>query len=131
MWRIFSPLCWIVVLAASLLTETAQAEPGIAVYLRTLDKTTGHTRNWRVPVGETLIYERLQILVRHCDRTPPTEPPESSVFLEITEQDPALGETPRFSGWMFQSSPALNPLEHAIYDVWVLECVLPTPPAPP
>ena len=42
-----------------------------------------------------------------------------------------LGETPTesaadpdriFSGWMFASSPALNPLEHAVYDVWVIDC---------
>ncbi|MEM6413412.1 MAG: DUF2155 domain-containing protein [Pseudomonadota bacterium] len=27
-----------------------------------------------------------------------------------------------FSGWMFASSPALNPLEHPVYDVWVIDC---------
>ena len=27
-----------------------------------------------------------------------------------------------FSGWMFASSPALNPLEHPVYDVWVVGC---------
>ncbi|MEX0645333.1 MAG: DUF2155 domain-containing protein [Parvularculaceae bacterium] len=27
-----------------------------------------------------------------------------------------------FAGWMFASSPALNPLEHPIYDVWVIDC---------
>lgn len=27
-----------------------------------------------------------------------------------------------FRGWMFASSPALNPLEHAVYDVWVIDC---------
>ena len=27
-----------------------------------------------------------------------------------------------FTGWMFASSPALNALEHPVYDVWVLDC---------
>jgi len=27
-----------------------------------------------------------------------------------------------FRGWMFASSPALNPLEHPVYDVWVISC---------
>ena len=27
-----------------------------------------------------------------------------------------------FSGWMFASSPALNALEHPVYDVWVIGC---------
>ena len=28
-----------------------------------------------------------------------------------------------FSGWMFASSPALSPLQHPVYDLWVLDCV--------
>ncbi|MGD9799466.1 MAG: DUF2155 domain-containing protein [Parvularculaceae bacterium] len=35
---------------------------------------------------------------------------------------PALPENMIFSGWMFASSPALNGLEHAVYDVWVIDC---------
>lgn len=27
-----------------------------------------------------------------------------------------------FSGWMFASSPALNAMEHPVYDVWVIDC---------
>jgi len=27
-----------------------------------------------------------------------------------------------FSGWMFASTPALNGLEHPVYDVWVIDC---------
>jgi len=27
-----------------------------------------------------------------------------------------------FAGWMFASSPALNALEHPVYDVWVIDC---------
>ncbi|MEQ1931486.1 MAG: DUF2155 domain-containing protein [Parvularculaceae bacterium] len=27
-----------------------------------------------------------------------------------------------FAGWMFASTPALNPLEHPVYDVWVIDC---------
>lgn len=35
---------------------------------------------------------------------------------------PALPENMIFSGWMFASSPALNGLEHPVYDVWVIDC---------
>lgn len=27
-----------------------------------------------------------------------------------------------FSGWMFASSPALNAVEHPVYDIWVIDC---------
>ncbi len=40
---------------------------------------------------------------------------------EVTEGPQAEGVN-IFRGWMFASSPALNPLEHPVYDVWVIAC---------
>lgn len=34
----------------------------------------------------------------------------------------ALPEGMIFSGWMFKSTPALNGVEHPVYDVWVIDC---------
>ena len=34
----------------------------------------------------------------------------------------ALAEGVIFSGWMFKSSPALNGVDHPVYDVWVIDC---------
>ena len=28
-----------------------------------------------------------------------------------------------FSGWMFSSSPSISALDHAVYDVWVIDCM--------
>ena len=37
-----------------------------------------------------------------------------------------------FRGWMFASSPGLNPFEHPVYDVWLVGCRVPiTPVAAP
>lgn len=102
----------------------AAAEPGQTAELQGLDKITGRTKTFQVSVGETVKFGGLVITVQACDRTPPTEPPESTAFLDIYEDKP--GEQPKdlFHGWMFASSPALNALEHPVYDVWVLECML-------
>jgi hypothetical protein len=27
-----------------------------------------------------------------------------------------------FKGWMFASSPGLHPLEHPVYDAWLIAC---------
>lgn len=27
-----------------------------------------------------------------------------------------------FRGWMFSSSPGLNPLQHPVYDAWLIAC---------
>ncbi len=32
-----------------------------------------------------------------------------------------------FRGWMFASSPALNPVDHPVYDVWVIDCKMVEP----
>ena len=40
---------------------------------------------------------------------------------EVLDGPQAEGEN-IFRGWMFASSPALNALEHPVYDVWVINC---------
>lgn len=36
-----------------------------------------------------------------------------------------------FTGWMFADSPALNAVDHAVYDVWLIECKTSTNVPPP
>tara|TARA_R110000787_G_scaffold186397_1_gene297933 strand:- start:23707 stop:23958 length:252 start_codon:yes stop_codon:yes gene_type:complete len=54
-------------------------------------------------------------------KRPPKETAESTAFLETAEQRPGEQPVRTFTGWMFASSPALNALEHPVYDVWVLD----------
>ncbi len=100
----------------------AVSDPHNVAVLQTLDKVTARVDTVDVPVGRILQFGTLMIQVRHCDKRPPEETPESTAFLEIAEQ--RVGERPvrLFTGWMFASSPALNALEHPVYDVWVLDC---------
>ena len=108
----------------SLPAGIAAAEPGRTAELQGLDKVTARTSTFQVSIGETVKFGALVITVQACDRTPPTEPPESTVFLDIYEARPGEPRTDLFHGWMFASSPALNALEHPVYDVWALECLL-------
>lgn len=104
------------------LAVPAHAEPHGTAVLQTLDKVTARVSTIEVGVGRTVRFGTLLIKVQKCDKRPPEETPESTVFLEIAEQRP--GESPilTFAGWMFASSPALNALEHPVYDVWVIDC---------
>ncbi|PWE17317.1 DUF2155 domain-containing protein [Marinicauda salina] len=103
------------------------SEPGAVAVLRGLDKVTARTRDFEAPVGETVTFGALDITVRYCRKRPPEETPETFVFLQVDDRrtdgfgEEAEGER-IFSGWMFASSPALNPLEHPVYDVWVIDC---------
>jgi len=104
------------------LPTAATAAPHDTVVLQTLDKVTARVSTVEVKVGRMLKFGTLEIIARHCDKRPPEETPESASFVDIWERRP--GEKPKglFSGWMFASSPALNALEHPVYDVWVIDC---------
>ncbi|MGB0683536.1 MAG: DUF2155 domain-containing protein [Magnetovibrionaceae bacterium] len=116
-------------LAAALLPASLAAEPhGVAV-LQALDKVTGRVSTLKVPVGDVARFGNLEIIARTCDKRPPVEPPESAAFLDIWGPKDSLPDASLFRGWMFASSPALNPLEHPVYDVWVLDCEVPILPA--
>ncbi len=109
-------------LAIALQVTGAMALEGKAVVLQGLDKVTARVSTFEAAIGETIRFGSLQIVARHCDRTPPEEPPESTVYLDIADVLPGEAAIDLFHGWMFASSPALNGLEHPVYDVWVLEC---------
>jgi hypothetical protein len=100
----------------------ATADPADTVILETLDKISARVSRVEVPVGTTIIFGSLKITPRHCDKRPPEETPESSVFIEIVEELPDEQPKLEFSGWMFASSPALSALDHPVYDVWVVDC---------
>ncbi len=88
------------------------------VNLRGLDTLNGQARDITAQVGETVTFGHLVIVVHTC-RLPAGTDGEAMVFLTITDRR----ETePRFSGWMFASSPALSALDHPRYDVWVQSC---------
>lgn len=90
--------------------------------LQGLDKTTARVMTIEAPVGRTVRFGTLEVVVRTCRKRPPEEPPESAAFLDVWERK--SGETAEglFHGWMFASSPAVSALEHPVYDIWVVNC---------
>ena len=126
MKRITIPGNWVIAALAAtflcLIASSGFAIEGKAVVLRGLDKVTARVSTFETPIGESVRFGTLEIIPRACDRTPPEEPPESAAYLDITDMRPGAPPIDLFHGWMFASSPALNALEHPVYDVWVLEC---------
>lgn len=103
----------------------------VGVTLQGLDKVTGRTSVIDVPLDGVAHFGTLAIRLRQCITAPADEKPETSAFLEITDQPPGQAEASvTFSGWMFASSPALSALEHPVYDVWVSACKTEAPARP-
>ncbi|WP_288901447.1 DUF2155 domain-containing protein [uncultured Sneathiella sp.] len=112
------------------LGNAADSLEGDIVILRALDKVTARTKDLFVPIDETAIFGSLAVRPRKCLKRPPEEPPETSAFLEISEVRVDDDNLPLFTGWMFASSPAINALEHPVYDVWVIDCKISAPVTP-
>lgn len=89
------------------------------VQLRGLDTLNGTTQDIPLRVGETVRFGYLEITAETC-RIPEDDPQgDAYAFLRIRD---LREDAPRFSGWMFASSPALSALDHPRYDVWVVSC---------
>mmetsp|Transcript_23272 Transcript_23272/g.40183 ORF Transcript_23272/g.40183 Transcript_23272/m.40183 type:complete len:119 (-) Transcript_23272:3170-3526(-) len=115
--RAFAVLCMLLGTAAA---AQEQTQTGSGAVLRGLDKFSGAVVDIELPAGRTVQFERLNITLTEC-RYPSGDPAGNAYAgLQITEagRDGAV-----FSGWMVASSPALNAMEHARYDVWVMRCM--------
>ena len=117
MKRCLAVLCVMLGTAASAQDRTESASGAI---LRGLDKFNGSVVDIELPTGRTVKFQRLNITLTEC-RYPVGNPAGNAYAgLQITETGRAGAV---FSGWMIASSPALNAMEHARYDVWVLRCI--------
>jgi hypothetical protein len=122
--------------AAGLISGTAAAAsamiPQPIAVLQGLDKISARTSKIEAPVGATVQFGTLSIVVRDCEQAPPESPPENAAFVQIYETPSGEDKKRLFSGWIFSSSPALSELEHPVYDVTLLACKAANaaPPAP-
>jgi len=100
--------------------EEEKAVTGVGAVLRGLDKVSGRVSDIEFQNGESQRFGRLEVTLGEC-RYPASNPAgDAYAYLVIREPSDA---TPRFEGWMMASSPALNALDHARYDIWVLRCM--------
>jgi len=92
--------------------------------LQGLDKVTARTQRFYAPVGKSTRFGTLEITVGDCLVNVPEAPPESVAYLTIIDHKPGQAEEKLFAGWMFASTPSLSALDHGVYDLRVLSCVM-------
>lgn len=95
--------------------------------MRSLNKITAKTSTFEAPINAILSFGTIFLEVKTCQKTPPSDIPETQAFIQIWEQEsstPSEEENSAwlFSGWMFTNAPALSALDHPIYDIWLLDC---------
>jgi len=97
-----------------------KAANGIGAYVRGLDKVSGEVLDFELEQGASATLGRIEITLGECRYPEGNLAGEAFAWLEIRDTSRA---TDLFAGWMSASSPALNALDHARYDVWVIRCI--------
>jgi hypothetical protein len=105
--------------------------------IEALDKVTAESLRFEAEVGKPVRYKSLVFTVRACERSMTDEPVEDSIaYMTVDSQPrpspgkPAPPARQAFKGWMYASSPGLNPLEHPVYDAWLISCRAKAPGTP-
>ncbi|MFN3514642.1 MAG: DUF2155 domain-containing protein [Phenylobacterium sp.] len=104
--------------------------------IQALDKISARSVRFEAQVGQPVRYRSLVFTVRACERAAADEAQDDSIAHVTVQSQPrsAPGKPtppPRqaFRGWMYASSPSLNPLEHPVYDAWLITCRARSPEA--
>ncbi|TYC94005.1 DUF2155 domain-containing protein [Novosphingobium sp. BW1] len=95
-----------------------------------LNKRNNLTQDITMRPGESKRLGNLVVKLSTCEKSLPWErPQEEGAFVQVfVEERASVDEKPAwhkvFSGWLFKNSPALNVVEHPVYDVWVKNCAM-------
>ena len=98
-----------------------------------LNKRNNTMQDLVMKTGESRRVGDVIVKLASCERTLPWERPEdvgAFVQLLVDERKAGAGSADWrkvFSGWLYKNSPALNVVEHRIYDVWVKDCAMSFP----
>ncbi|WP_408636217.1 DUF2155 domain-containing protein [Pelagibacterium flavum] len=114
--------CLALAVAVSAAPAHAQAISNPVAVFTGLDKITGRITIFDVYIDETVQFGSLQLTPRVCYSRPQTEAQSVSAFVQVDEVSLQATMERVFSGWMFADSPALNAIDNAVYDVWLIDC---------
>tara|TARA_B100001123_G_C14947071_1_gene882167 strand:- start:37 stop:426 length:390 start_codon:yes stop_codon:yes gene_type:complete len=123
MKKIMSPGALKIFLCLLFFSTSLIGEPisGNFATLKLLDKTTNKVSKKIIDVNTAIDWDTLNIKVYGCYSTPPEEVPEDYVLIEVIDML-TVNKEYVYRGWMISSSPDITPLEHPIYDLWLVDC---------
>ena len=89
-----------------------------------LDKITAKTIPIKIKLGETAKFGLLEIKALKCGISDVSKTKNNSVaYLQVRDISENQNEKVFiFNGWTFSSNPSLAPIDHAIYDIWLVSC---------
>ena len=96
---------------------------GKFVEIKILDKVSSKTDLLKLNIGEELRFKSLLIKSLKCKNSEFDDNPEITAYIQVKDMmNKDNNEVFIFNGWTFSSSPAINPFDHAVYDIWLTRC---------
>ena len=94
------------------------------IKLKVLDKVSSKNTELEFKIGDTIKYKNLQIKALKCKNSEFDDDPEITAYLQVIDLNKSDNdEVFVFNGWSFASSPSINPFDHPVYDLWIIECI--------
>ena len=89
-----------------------------------IDKITAKTIPIKIKLGDSVQFGLLEIKALKCGISKSTHSKNNSVaYLQVRDVSENQNEKVFiFNGWTFSSNPSLAPIDHAIYDIWLVGC---------
>ena len=96
---------------------------GKFVEIKILDKVSSKTDLLKLNIGEELRFKSLLIKSLKCKNSEFDDSPEITAYIQVKDMtNKDNNEVFIFNGWTFSSSHAVNPFDHAVYDIWLTRC---------
>ena len=111
-------------LISSLLTVNAiEVSNRKFIEIKILDKVSSKTNHLKLKIGEQKKFQNLLIKSLKCKNSEFDDNPEITAYIQVQDLvNKDNNEVFIFNGWTFSSSPAINPFDHPVYDIWLTKC---------
>ena len=93
------------------------------VEIKVLDKVSSKTDLLKLEIGKEFKFKGLLIKSLKCKNSEFDDNPEITAYIQVKDMtNKDNNEVFVFNGWTFSSSPAVNPFDHPVYDIWLTRC---------
>ena len=91
--------------------------------IKILDKISSKNTLLKLKNGELIKFKDLSIKSLKCKNSEFDDNPEITAYIQVRDlTNKNNDEVFVFNGWMFSSSPSIEPFDHPVYDVWLISC---------
>ena len=91
--------------------------------IKILNKISSKNTLLKLKNGDLVSFKDLSIKSLKCKNSEFDDNPEITAYMQVTDLNNSNNdEVFVFNGWMFSSSPSVEPFDHPVYDVWLVNC---------